>query len=61
MLQTVTTGIAGLLTGALTTPFSAGVDALLYVDARIRTEGLDVRLIQATQGAAPPPWPITSP
>ncbi len=61
VLQTVTTGIAGLLTGALTTPFSAGVDALLYVDARIRTEGLDVRLIQATQGAAPPPWPITSP
>ncbi len=61
VVQTVTTGIAGLLTGALTTPFSAGVDALLYVDARIRTEGLDVRLIQATQGAAPPPWPLTSP
>ncbi len=61
VLQTVTTGIAGLLTGALTTPFSAGVDALLYVDARIRTEGLDVRLIQATQGAAEPPWPTTTP
>ncbi|MGG5259825.1 hypothetical protein [Phycicoccus avicenniae] len=61
VLQTVTTGIAGLITGALTTPFSAGVDALLYVDARIRTEGLDVRLIQATQGAAPPPWPTTAP
>jgi hypothetical protein len=61
VLQTVSAGIAGLITGALTTPFSAGVDALLYVDARIRTEGLDVRLIQATQGAAPPPWPTTTP
>ncbi len=61
VLQTLTTGLTGLLTGALTTPFSAGVDALLYVDARIRTEGLDVRLIQATQGAAPPPWPLTTP
>ncbi|MBM6401068.1 hypothetical protein [Phycicoccus sonneratiae] len=61
VLQTVSAGIAGLITGALTTPFTAGVDALLYVDARIRTEGLDVRLIQATQGAAPPPWPLTTP
>ncbi|QIM21535.1 hypothetical protein G7075_10995 [Phycicoccus sp. HDW14] len=61
VVQTVSTGIAGLITGALTTPFSAGVDALLYVDARIRSEGLDVRLIQATQGAAPPPWPLTTP
>lgn len=57
VLQTITSGIAGLLTGALTTPFSAGVDALLYVDARIRREGLDVQLIQAAQGAAAPPWP----
>ncbi len=57
VLQTVTSGIAGLLTGALTTPFSAGVDALLYVDARIRREGLDVQLIQTAQGAAAPPWP----
>lgn len=57
VLQTITSGIAGLLTGALTTPFSAGVDALLYVDARIRREGLDVQLIQTAQGAAAPPWP----
>lgn len=57
VLQTVISGIAGLLTGTLTTPFSAGVDALLYVDARIRREGLDVQLIQTAQGAAAPPWP----
>lgn len=59
--QTVASGIAGLITGALTTPFSAGVDGVLYVDSRIRREGLDVQLIQAAQGAAPSPWPLTSP
>jgi hypothetical protein len=57
VLNTVLAGVAGLITGALTTPFSAGVDSLLYVDARIRDEGLDVQLIQAAQGAAPAPWP----
>lgn len=59
--QTVASGIAGLLAGALLTPFQAGVDALLYVDSRIRREGLDVRLIQTAQGAAPAPWPLTHP
>ncbi|PKW27287.1 hypothetical protein [Phycicoccus duodecadis] len=60
VLNTVLAGVAGLITGALTTPFSAGVDSLLYVDARIRDEGLDVQLIQAAQGAAPAPWPTPS-
>ena len=59
--QTIAQGVAGLLAGALITPFQAGVDALLYVDARIRREGLDVQLIQAAQGAAPPPWPDGTP
>ncbi len=59
--QAVASGIAGLVTGALTTPFVAGVDALLYVDTRIRREGLDVQLVQTAQGAAPPPWPLTRP
>ncbi len=59
--QTVAAGISGLITGALTTPFTAGVDALLYVDTRIRREGLDVRLVQTAQGAAEPPWPLTRP
>ncbi|NHA66716.1 glycerophosphoryl diester phosphodiesterase membrane domain-containing protein [Phycicoccus flavus] len=58
VLQTVISGITGLVTGALATPFSSGVDALLYVDLRIRREGLDVRLIRAAQGAAEPPWPV---
>ncbi len=37
-----------LVVGAVTTPFSAGVDAMLYVDQRIRREALDVTLIAAT-------------
>lgn len=57
MAQTIMTGVAGLIGGALTTPFTAGIDALLYVDTRIRREGLDVTLMQAAQGSAPAPWP----
>ncbi len=39
-----------ILAGILTTPFSAGVDALLYIDQRMRKEGLDVALMRAAQG-----------
>lgn len=46
--------LAGILTiaisaliSALTTPFIAAVSALLYVDLRMRKEGLDVELIRA--------------
>lgn len=57
VVQAVVAGLTGLITAVLTTPFTAGVDALLYVDQRIRNEGLDVQLIGVTQGTAPPPWP----
>lgn len=57
MWQAILTGIASLISGAVTTPFSAGVDALLTVDQRIRREGLDVQLIHAAQHGGPPPWP----
>jgi len=57
MWQAVLAGLASLLSGALTTPFSAGVDALMLVDQRIRREGLDVQLIQAAQQGGPAPWP----
>jgi hypothetical protein len=40
-------GMVAILTGVLTTPFIAGVDALLYVDARMRKEALDVDLMRA--------------
>jgi hypothetical protein len=38
-----------LVQSVLTTPFSSGVDSLLYVDQRIRYEGLDVALLQQSQ------------
>lgn len=39
-----------LVQSVLTTPFSSGVDSLLYVDQRIRYEGLDMALLQTHQG-----------
>lgn len=55
--QAVITGVTGVVAGAVTTPITAGIDSLLYVDERIRREGLDVRLVQTAQGTAPAPWP----
>ena len=55
--QAVITGISGVIAGAITTPVTAGLDSLLYVDSRIRREGLDVQLVQTAQGTAAPPWP----
>ncbi|WP_404384369.1 glycerophosphoryl diester phosphodiesterase membrane domain-containing protein [Knoellia locipacati] len=55
--QAVITGVTGVVAGAITTPITAGIDALLYVDQRIRREGLDVHLVQTAQGTAAPPWP----
>ena len=54
--QTVVAGLSGVITGAITTPFTAGVDSLLYIDQRIRREALDVALIQAAQSAGRVPW-----
>jgi hypothetical protein len=42
-------GLVAILTGILTTPLVAGVDGLLYIDARIRKEALDVELMRAGQ------------
>ncbi|MGN6415228.1 hypothetical protein [Flexivirga sp.] len=51
-----TTGAVGIqlvsvVVRALTTPFTAGVTALLYLDQRIRKEALDVTLMEAAGGA----------
>lgn len=53
--QTVSSGVTALIAGSLTIPFSAGVDALLYLDQRIRREGLDVQLLGSAQAQAPLP------
>jgi hypothetical protein len=39
--------LAELLTGTVFTPFSAAVTALLYIDRRMRAEGLDLQLLRA--------------
>jgi len=57
MWQAILTGFASIVSAVVTTPFSAGVDALLTVDQRIRREGLDVQLIHTAQHGGPAPWP----
>jgi hypothetical protein len=44
-------GLGSILGAAVSTPFSAAVSCLLYVDLRIRREGLDVALAQAAASA----------
>jgi len=54
----VLTAIGGILSATLTAPLKAGIDALLYVDLRMRKEGLDIVLqlnaqLPTSIGAAP--------
>ena len=44
--------LAQIIAGTITTPFNAGVIALIYVDRRMRAEGLDVTLAQSAAAAA---------
>lgn len=46
--------VASIIASVLTTPFAAAVTALLYIDVRIRREGLDVELARAAEAAANP-------
>lgn len=55
--QAILGGVSTLISGAITTPFTAGVDALMAIDQRIRREGLDVQLIHAAQQGGAAPWP----
>lgn len=43
----IVNGLSLLVSAVITIPFSSGVDALLYIDQRIRREGLDVQLMQS--------------
>lgn len=54
--------LAGIVAGIITTPFTASVYALLYVDQRMRREALDLELMRSAGVApsappAPPPYP----
>jgi MFS family permease len=64
----VLTGIIGLVFGALATVTSAAVNALIYIDIRMRKEGLDLelaRFVEAHQvgqaGVGNPYLPVGSP
>jgi Membrane domain of glycerophosphoryl diester phosphodiesterase len=45
--QLLISGVGTIVAGAVFYPFSAAVSALLYIDLRMRREGLDVRLARA--------------
>jgi hypothetical protein len=49
--------IGGILGGTITAPISAGVAALLYVDQRMRREGLDLTLARSARDAEGRPAP----
>ena len=49
VVTTVVGNIGTVIASTVTAPFSAAVTALLYIDLRIRREGLDVALTRAAQ------------
>jgi hypothetical protein len=50
--------VASLIARTFVAPVQAGIDALLYVDLRMRKEGLDIALQQAV--LAPPAGPVAA-
>jgi hypothetical protein len=55
VLYLVMTSIGSIVTVTFTAPVRAGIDALLYVDLRMRKEGMDIALQQSVsrRGTAP--------
>ena len=49
----IASSIGGIIAATLVDPFTAGVRALLYVDRRMRAEGLDVALTAAAANPRP--------
>ena len=59
LLPTVlASGVATLVAGIITLPFSAAVTGLLYIDLRMRREALDIELVSA--GVQPSPDPLAA-
>jgi hypothetical protein len=52
--QLALVGIGTVLSGAVLYPFLTAVTALLYIDLRMRREGLDVELMRASEGGIAP-------
>jgi hypothetical protein len=51
LVQLLVSQLGSVLSGAILYPLTAAVTALLYIDLRMRTEGLDVELMRATGDA----------
>lgn len=51
--QLLINGLGALIVGVLTYPFIAAVTSLLYIDLRMRREGLDVELARAAEAGGP--------
>lgn len=47
--------VAAILTQAITLPLTSGVTTLIYVDRRMRREGMDIELARQAGVATPPP------
>ncbi|MGZ4625584.1 MAG: glycerophosphoryl diester phosphodiesterase membrane domain-containing protein [Kineosporiaceae bacterium] len=56
-VQLVISGVGTIIAGAVFYPFNAAVSALLYIDLRMRREGLDVRLARAVAEGGTPAGP----
>jgi hypothetical protein len=56
VLSYLITSIGAIVTQAITLPLTSGVTTLLYIDRRMRREGMDIELArQAGVATAPPP------
>jgi Membrane domain of glycerophosphoryl diester phosphodiesterase len=50
--QQIVQQVGSAVAGSIFYPFQAAVSALLYIDLRMRREGLDVELLRAAEGAS---------
>ena len=66
LLTLIVSALGGIVAATITAPFTAAATALLYVDRRIRREGLDIELARVTGVSIPgrtdfaPPAPPTA-
>jgi Membrane domain of glycerophosphoryl diester phosphodiesterase len=51
LVQLLVSGVGQVVAGAVFYPFAAAVTTLLYIDVRMRREGLDVELLRAAEAS----------
>ncbi|MFC0113425.1 hypothetical protein [Kibdelosporangium aridum] len=55
-LMLLLTALAGIIAETITRPFTSGVTTLIYIDRRMRREGMDIELARQA-GVTPPQYP----